>query len=293
MRWLSFIMGVFLTACALPPTTTSDPLLYDPAQTGRAETVVIGIPGALTPITVLSPMERFRTSRRAVVYYRLPGFDGRPGEEAIDIGFAADRITRFVQENALSRVHLIGHSTGAAIAFESAIRIRSTLPETEVQVAAISSALPAPQPTLAGIRGGLGTLAAAARVGSLNPRKVWLEYYRVLAYGRGSRRTQQVAAAADQLVAANEGRIEIPQDGLARRHWAAIRRWPGPEVEALEGVPVTFFHGAGDPVFPLPALRRFSVTLPDAKIIAYQDNGHLLFLSYPQVWQDVSAAFGF
>ena len=56
------------------------------------------------------------TAHRAVVYYRLPGYDGRPAADWVDISQAAARVARLVQETGLARVDLIGHSTGAVIA---------------------------------------------------------------------------------------------------------------------------------------------------------------------------------
>lgn len=291
IRWLSLLL--VLAACAAPPPTTSDPLLFKPDRVARAQSVIIAVPGALTPVLVLSGLETLATADRAVVYYRLPGFDGRPADEVIDLDFAANHIAAFVAENGFQAVYIVGHSTGAAIAMEAAGRIKETDPMLPVQIAAISSALPAPQPTLAGLRGAGGTAAAAFRARSLDPRTVWLEYYRTLAYGRGAQDRAEVAAAADKLVAANEGRIEIPEDGLARRHWRAVRRWPGPDPDTLRGVPITFLHGAGDPVFPLRALGRFAKRLPDARVEAIPDSGHLLLLTRPTIWADINRILGF
>lgn len=290
MRWLGALAAsLWLAACAVqeaaPP---SDPLLYDPKALERADSVVIGIPGAMTSIRVLRPIDDLKTRDRAVAYFRLPGFDGRPGEESIVLDRAAARIARLVQTYDLKRIDLIGHSTGAVIALEAAKDIRATSPDIDVHVTGISTALPAPQPVLAGLRGAAGTAAAAARARSLNPRKVWLEYYRRLAYGPDVETRPETVAAADALVAANDSRIELPENGLYRRHTRDLRRWTNPDPEALAGTDIAFYHGAVDPVFPPRPTQRFVDTLPDARVTFIEGHGHLILLTYPQVWDRIA-----
>lgn len=275
-------------ACAQIPRPASDPMLYDPAHWAGTEHVIIGIPGALSPVAVISKLDRLNGGRRAVGYYRLPGFDKRPAEEFVNLDYAAQRIADAVAESGAPRADLVGHSTGAAIALEAAKIIRTQSPEVLVRVTGISTALPAPQPALAGARGAAGTVAAAARAGSLNPRDVWLEYYRTLAYGPGAGSDPVTAEAADDLVAANEGRIDIPSDGLAHRHWRALRRWTNPHPERLAGVEVVLYHGAVDPVFPPRAVDRFARTLPQAELRLIDGHGHLLMLTYPEIWSRIA-----
>ncbi|WP_299687309.1 alpha/beta hydrolase [uncultured Tateyamaria sp.] len=271
------------------PRPVSDPLIYDQAAFARADHLVIGIPGALSPVRVMAPLKRLATQDRAVAFYRLPGFDGRPADEFVNMDFAAAHIVDTVGQGGFKRVDLVGHSTGSAIAIEAAKALRQRIPQVDVRVAAISTALPAPQPVLAGARGALGTVGAAARAGSLSPRKVWLEYYRTLAYGPNADTDPQIAQAADALVTANEGRISLPQDGLARRHTRALRRWTNPAPETLQGVEITLYHGAVDPVFPPRAVVRFADTLPRADVQLIDAHGHLLMLTYPEVWSRITS----
>ncbi|WP_299699229.1 alpha/beta hydrolase [uncultured Tateyamaria sp.] len=291
MRWFcALAASLWLSACAgqeaSPPT---DPLLYDARALAQADSVVIGIPGAMTSIRVLRPIDELETRDRAVAYFRLPGFDGRPAEESIVLDRAAARIARLVRTYDLKRIDLIGHSTGAVIALETAKDIRAASPDVEVHVIGISTALPAPQPVLAGLRGAAGTAAAAARARSLNPRKVWLEYYRRLAYGPGVDTRPETVAAADALVAANNERIELPENGLYRRHTRDLRRWTNPDPEALAGTDIAFYHGAVDPVFPPRPTQRFVDTLPDARATFINGHGHLILLTYPQVWDHIAS----
>lgn len=291
MKWLyALATSVLLAACtAQQETPLSDPLLFDPKALAQADSVVIGIPGALTSIRVLQSIDDLQTKDRAIAYFRLPGFDGRPAQESIVLDRAAMRIARFVQNHDLKRINLIGHSTGAVIALEAAKDIRTISPEVDVSVTGISTALPAPQPVLAGLRGAAGTAAAAVRVGSLNPRKVWLEYYRRLAYGPNVDTRPETVEAADELVAANSDRIKLPENGLYRRHTRDLRRWTNPDPAALTGTDITFYHGAEDPVFPPRPTQRFVASLPNAQVSFIEGHGHLILLTYPQVWNRIEA----
>ncbi|MEL7090811.1 MAG: alpha/beta hydrolase [Pseudomonadota bacterium] len=284
MRRGVLLLALLLTACAPVPRPSSAPLIYQQAEWTRATSVVIAIPGALTSIRAMAPALNFAAPGRAIAFYRLPGYDGRPPEDFINLEFAADHIATQVLQAGLKRVDLIGHSTGGVIAVEAAKEIKRRAPDTEVNVAAISMAMPAPQPVLAGIRGALGTLAAATRAGSAKPRDIWLEYYRTLAYGDEVRSEPEVAAAADDLVAANTSRIELPKDGLARRHTRDLRRWTNPDPAALAGVRITLYHGAEDPVFPPRVVKRFARNLPAAEVDLIDGHGHLLMLTYPEIW---------
>lgn len=282
---------LLLAACTVPQVAPpSDPLLFDARAMARADSVVVGIPGVMTSITVLEPMRDFESPQRAIAFFRLPGFDGRPAEESINIERAATRIADLVHMYDLKRIDIVGHSTGAVIALEAAKDLRTELPEVDVNVVGISTALPAPQPLLAGVRGAMGTAAAAVRTGSLNPRTVWLEYYRRLAFGPDVEATQTGVQAADALVAANSDRITLPKNGLYRRHTSDLRRWTNPEPETLSGTNITFFHGAADPVFPPNPTRRFVKTLPDAELHFIEGHGHLILLTYPQVWDRIETS---
>ncbi len=287
-RAVLFAALLWGAGCGVPEQfNTTDPLTFAPGAFETANHAVIGVPGAFTSIRVLAPLETLATKTRAVAYYRLPGFDGRPAEEWVVIDKAATRIARLTREHALTRIDLVGHSTGAVIALEAAKRIRQTSPNTDVYVHAISSALPAPQPILAGVRGAGGTVAAAARTGSLNPRKVWLAYYRRLAYGPDADVSPTTSQAADALVAANDDRITLPEEGLGRRHTRALRRWTNPDPETADGATLTYYHGAVDPVFPPRATKRFTDTLPGATLELIEGHGHLLLLTYPEIWDTI------
>ena len=293
MRWLGVVtLCAWLAGCAPPQQVEhpSDPLLFDLVAMDRAERVVVGIPGVMTSIQVLQPMRTLERPDRAIAYFRLPGFDGRPAEESIVIDRAAQRIADLVGSYDMEHIDIIGHSTGAVIALEAAKTIRTQHPDVTVTVTGVATALPAPQPLLAGVRGAVGTVGAAVRSGSLNPRKVWLEYYRRLAFGSDVETTAETAEAADALVAANDDRITLPEDGLYRRHTRDLRRWTNPDPKRLTGTQITYYHGAVDPVFPPRPTQRFVDRLPGADITFIDGHGHLLLQTYPQVWDRIITA---
>ena len=285
---------LLLAACSTaPPQTAPDPLLFAREDVGRAKSVVIGIPGALTSIKVFLPIEDWRTPERTIAYYRLPGFDEQPDDMALSINAAASRVATFARDGDFEEVYLIGHSTGAAIALETAKALRAVRPEMKVHVAGISTALPAPQPLLAGLRGAQSTVSAAARAGSLRPRDVWIEYYRRLSYGRDTSKHLEVIAAANARIAAGGTQIDLPPTSVTRRHFQAILGWQNNRPERLDGVEMTFWHGAEDPVFPPRPVRRFVDTLPGADLRLLDHHGHVILLTYPEIWQDLAALWEF
>ncbi|MEP6067315.1 MAG: alpha/beta hydrolase [Paracoccaceae bacterium] len=295
---MRFAWMLLVCLCACTPHVTDerqgfDPLLFVPEDIGRAKSVVIAIPGALTSIRVLIPIEWWRTSDRTIAYYRLPGFDDRPAEEPLSINAAASRIATFVRDGQFESVYFVGHSTGAAIALESAKAIRRTRPDTLIHVAGISTALPAPQPALVGWRGLKGASAAALRARSLVPREVWLEYYRRISYGPDASVHAETGNRADFLVQVNDDRIQLPKRGLGRRHFSAVLGWQNIDPTRLDGVQLDFWHGAVDPIFPVHHVSRFVDTLPNADLHVLDNHGHVIMLTYPDIWSEIATTWGF
>lgn len=294
VRFGLLILALSLAGCARAPVvSTQEPLLYAKEDIGRAKSIVIGIPGALTSIKVFLPIEGWRTSDRTIAYYRLPGFDEQPGDTPLSINEAAGHIATFVRDGGFEEVYLIGHSTGAAIALETAKALRRVRPGMAVHVAGVSTALPAPQPLLAGARGAKSTVAAAMRARTLRPRDVWIEYYRRLSYGRDTSHHEAVIRAANARIAREGNQIELPPKSVTRRHFTAILGWRNNGPERLSGTQMTFWHGGEDPVFPIPAVKRFTKTLPDAHLRVLPHHGHVILLTYPQIWAEMEALWGF
>jgi len=288
LSWLA------LASCALHDGNgeTQAALVFDRNHIEQARSVIIATPGALTSISVLRDLERFVTHDRALAYYRLPGLDGRPRSDRLDIHDAADTITAFIEEHGFQRVYFVGFSTGNAINLEAAKQISASQTETDIAVAGISTALPAPYPTLAGLRGFAGNVAAAVRVGSLQRRDIWLEYYKTLLFGAPRKQPEPVRSSAQTLTNANAPRIVVPDNALARSHGTALIGWSNSHTDLLADVDIGLFHGARDPVFPIGAVVRFAENLPrPATVVSYDNNGHLLLITQPRIFDHVFAFF--
>ncbi|WP_299370325.1 alpha/beta hydrolase [uncultured Tateyamaria sp.] len=291
MRFVYLILLALLSACT-PRHSAESPLFFDHAAALRADTIIVATPGALTSISVMRDLERFATPDRALVYYRLPGLDGRPQSDPFNIHAAADSIVRFVQHYDFDTVLYVGFSTGNAINLEAAKRLATERQDITQAVAGISTALPAPQPILAGVRGFAGNVSAATRVDRLSRRDIWLEYYKTLLFGGPRDQPEPVRKSAQTIADANAPRIEVPDAEIAGRHGTALLGWRNAGADRLGDVDIGLFHGARDPVFPLRAVLRFAEGLPKpATVVSYDNNGHLLMITQPRLFDHVFAYF--
>jgi len=289
----ALLLCLLLTACARPELgAMPDPILYEKPK-GPAHSVVIGIPGALTSIRVLEPIEAFRGKDRGTAYYRLPGYDDLPARTPFSINIAAGQVATFVRDQGFEEVFLVGHSTGAAIAMETAKVLHDIRPDIDVHIAGISTALPAPQPLLSGLRNATGTVAAALRARSLRPRTVWIEQYRRISYGPDASHHAEVIAKANALVRERGEQIQLPSRGLGLKHFWAILGWQNNRPERLDAVDTVFWHGGVDPVFRAAAVERFAGKMSQSKVHVLDHHGHIILLTYPEIWSEMADHWGF
>jgi pimeloyl-ACP methyl ester carboxylesterase len=257
-------------------------LAGDPA---RARDMVIVIPGALTSVHTYDDLPVARGA--ALVGYRFPGIDGRPRDRSVRIAGAGAEIADFVNSHSPARVRLIGMSTGGAIALEAAKRIRGP----RVEVAILSSALPAPATLVATVAGLSDIADAVHRADTTDRIEVYGEYYRTLLLGRRHYRIPPLAAYSAEVAERVKAHLRLPGDGITRSHGANLLVWTLSNPEDLTGARILFLHGAEDPVFPIAGIRRFAARLPDAKVITYPLSGHLLLATEGTVYADMVAAF--
>ena len=285
--WCAFAVLVMLAACAAPsaPQPPASPMIALAGDAAHARDLVVVIPGALTSVQAY---DRYpRAPSEAVVGYRFPGIDGRPRDRNIRIVQAGTEIAAFVNAHRPVRVRLIGMSTGGPITLEAARRIHAP----RVEVAILSSALPAPA-TFIGSAVGLSDIVdAAGRAGSFQRREVWGEYYRTLLYGRSHFRNPALAARSARIAEAVKNRLRLPKDGITRAHSGNLLVWTLRHPEDLAHARILFLHGGQDPVFPVAGIRRLAARLPDARVIVYPLSGHLLLATEPGVYGDMAAAF--
>ena len=292
LRWMLPVVLTLLGGCmaARPPAPFNDPIMFDPALVADADTVVVLIPGAMTSVGMFGPaLEWAKREGVAMAFYRFPGMHGLPVEPKLDIALAGSQIAGFANSLAGKKIRLLGYSTGGPIAILAAQEI-----EGDVRVAALSSAVER--------AGGISTAAriardvaeAALRARSLRHEAVWLQYYRTLLVGREAARkplppavVAATAGPASSQTSVATGTVEMPEKGLPAAQSRDIRRWTLPE--GIKPMPdrLRFYVGKEDPVFATHQTVAFAKKLGSPQVHAYPGEGHLMYLTNPQVFEDI------
>ncbi|WP_254446576.1 alpha/beta fold hydrolase [Ruegeria sp. HKCCD8929] len=288
MRVLS-ILGLLL-GCSAPhprPPSAPDPFVYRQEELARAHSIVFLLPGVLTPGQIFDPVRSWAPSGYAPVYYRFPGMDGAPSNYDLVISQAAAEIAAFANRHPGKKIRLIGYSTGAPIALIAAAGID----RDDTRVAAMSSAVEHAGGLRTALNGAADILAAALRSGSLDLNRVWLEYYKTLLFGRDGLRDPDRRKRATQLLEQERDRLIQPDIALSRAQTRDLRRWRLPPVPVLDADRIRFFVGTSDPVFRPTQTRRFARKLGSPRILGYPGHGHVLFVSRPEVFDDIRAFF--
>ena len=249
-------------------------LLYDRRELEAADAILICVPGALSGKNIFAPVLGWKDAGYGLVFYRFPGMDGRPVKPALNIADAAREITDLVAHYPSKPVRLLGYSTGGAIVLTAAARMQG-----DIRIAAMSSAVEGGGGLRTGLTGLRDILAAAWRKKSLSREDVWMEYYRVLLFGRGVLNDETLAARADRLIAEH------------RAHTDDLRAWALPENARFAPGRLHFFTGLEDPVFSLAQTLDFAQRCGGAPVTGYPGHGHLLFLSCGEAFADVRTFF--
>lgn len=267
-------------------TATSEFLIYDEEAVAAAEALVICIPGALTCISMFDAVAGWRVDGWEPVYYPFPGLDGRALTPPLNIVDAAAEIVAFARRYRSKRICVIGFSTGGAIALTTA----AALPPS-VKVAGMAPALPKAGGWRTGLSIARALSGAALRARSLAVKQVWLEYYRVLLFGRSVLRYADTARRSDEITSARVLNMVFPERAILRTHTQDLKRWKGPVDPLPNPRNVRFFTGSEDPVFSPAQTAEFAAKLGVTGISQYAGHGHLLFLSAAQVFDDIRAFF--
>ncbi len=200
---------------------------------------------------------------------------------------AARQIAEFVNKYPRKSVRLLGYSTGGPIVIEATKYIQAF----DIKVAAISPA--------AEKAGGLSTLLGSARdligatlrAGSINRELVWMEYYRTLLYGRRGRKDPNFAGEIARLVEQEKDNIVLPTAKLTEAHTQDLRRWKVSNSLVLDVNNVAIYIGKEDPVFSPRQIRALAEKLGVTRVFEYDNAGHLLFLTHPEVFDDIFKFF--
>ncbi|QPM90962.1 alpha/beta fold hydrolase [Pseudooceanicola algae] len=257
------------------------------AKPGVARLIVV-IPGAFESTDIFAPILDWDLPDTAVVAYRFPGMDGLPADHRVDIDGSARLIADYVNDIAPRDTYLVGFSTGGPIAIETAER----LDHPARALALISSAAGAPSALLASARGAVDMAEAMLRSHSTDPQDTLTENYRTLLYGRDHYGDSAAAAKSETEAEGVRATMVRPSLRLTMAHSASLMTWvPDPDTD-LAPARVGFFHGAGDPVFPLPATQRFAGQIHAQKVYTYPGQGHLLYETSSRVFDDIRRFFG-
>ena len=294
LRWLVFVLLTGVAGCApsAPPEPFDNPLLFDPERVAQADTVVIMIPGAMTSIGMFAPvLEWAARPGVALAFYRFPGMHELPVDPPLKIARAGRQIAGFANSLPGKRIRLLGYSTGGPIAIMAGQQI-----EGDLRIAALSSAVERAGGITSAARIAGDVAEAAYRARSVRPSEVWLQYYRTLLVGRKAARKPLPPEATPapnpdfgQPVTANT--VKMPQRGLPIAQSRDILRWKLPP-----GIPpmtdrLRFYAGKEDPVFATGQTVAFARKLGSAPVFAYAGHGHLIYMTHPQVFEDIFTWF--
>lgn len=288
MRWFVLMALLTLVGCTrveLPALGAQNPMRFAAEELDRADKLLVLIPGAFASVTLFGEKTRWQRAGYGVVEYRFPGLDGLPLDHRLAVDSAADQIALLARTLPDKPLYLLGYSTGSAIAIAAAERLNNR----KIKIAALSSAVPYPGTLTTGLNGAVDIIAAAVRARSVNPQKVWLSYYETLLFGRKGLRNPALREEIARFRAAAEGRLSAPSSQLSSAHSSGVRNWR-PSF-ATANAEIRFFHGEEDPVITRGQIRRFAARIPGAQIHGYPDHGHLLFLTAPNVFDDVLRYF--
>lgn len=257
-------------------------LIYDAEELSAARAIAVCVPGALSSINIFEPTHAWRAQGYGMAYYPFPGLDGRAIAPKLNIQEAANEIVQLAAKYPNKPVRLLGYSTGGPIVISAAAQMRG-----DVKVAAMAPAVEAGGGLRTGVPGLWDIVKSAMRSKPLQPKAVWMEYYRVLLFGRAVGNDRALSELADQLIAEHREQLVLPDGGKPRAHTDDLRYWRAPQGCAFSADRVRFFVGLKDPVFSLAQTQELCRILGTITITGYPDHGHLLFLSHKPVFEDV------
>ncbi|SHF46600.1 Pimeloyl-ACP methyl ester carboxylesterase [Loktanella atrilutea] len=285
---MRFVLVLMLCAGCSPALMKTrgaeDPMIYDRARVERADRVAIFIPGALSSIAVFKETADWEDEGFARAFYRYPGLDGLPVDHRLDPATAAAEVAAFANTLEASEVTLVGYSTGALIALQAAPRID---PSHHVRVAAMSPAVEHAGGLRTILRGARDMGRAMVATRSVAKAKVWPRFWAGLLFGPDALEAPTPSPELQAAVVAGS-KISTPlSTQTAIAHTLALPGWRLPDDLDLTGIPVSFFIGLNDPVFSTLQTTDFSRKIGGVPILGYPGQGHLLFFTRPDVFDDI------
>ncbi|MEJ6397226.1 alpha/beta fold hydrolase [Yoonia sp. 208BN28-4] len=287
MRRLIPLFLIVLTGCfGIPYTDQSpqDPLRFDATEVAQADKLAIFIPGVLSSVNIFDDTDQFADAGFARVFYRYPGLDDLPLDHRLTPESAAARVATFANRYPDKDIALIGYSTGGPVALLAADQIDN--PE-RVRIAAMSTAVEYGGGVPTALRGLQDIARAVIATGTLDQSKIWERFWAGLLYGPAAFDDPAFADRLERDIAEGE-KIYVKLDPvLAISHVLALPNWELPDDLDLGDIPVAFFVGLNDRVFSTAQTLEFADQVGDVPVYGYPDQGHLLFFTRPDVYDDI------
>lgn len=290
--WLrARLAGIALLVCAacgvpLTPFSAEDPLIYDAAQVARADRIAVFIPGALSSTAIFEASAGWDDHGYARALYRYPGLDELDVDHYVSPAQVAAHIAAFANRYPDKDIALVGYSTGGPIALMAAPQITRG---RAVSVAAMSTAVEYGGGLETAWRGLVDIVRAMVATGSTDRQVVWKRFWSGLLYGPGALDDPAFADRLERDITAGEKIIVRLDPAVALAHTLALPAFELPEDLDLSGIPVAFFIGLNDRVFAPGQSVDFSRKIGGVPVYGYPEQGHLLFFTRPDVFDDIRA----
>jgi len=194
----------------------------------------------------------------------LPGHGRSPGPARTSIAAMADWVDAFIDAAGLGKAHVVGHSMGALVALETAMRF----PRRVARLVLAGPSVPMPVGE---------AFLAAAKDGSpaaFDMQTTW-----------GHRRQVALAASATpgiSLAGASRQLVARSHPGVQHADLAACHAYaPAPEAIRALAAPTLVIAGRRDQMTPFRAGQALAGSIPGAQIVAV-DSGHAMTLEAPR-----------
>lgn len=287
-RLVVVCLFLWVGACGVPSARqgAQNPLVYNVTEVTQADKIAIFIPGVLASIDIFDVTESWEDAGYARAFYRFPGLDGLENDHFIHPETMAVRIAAFANAYPDKDIALIGYSTGGAVALLTAPKITKG---RNVRVAAMSTAVEFGGGAQTALRGLNDIFRAMIATGSVKRETVWKRFWAGLLYGPDALDDPAFADRLERDIAEGEKIIVKLDPDVALAHALGLPSFQLPTDFDLSGVPVAFFVGLNDRVFSTGQTVNFSRKIGNVTIYGYKEQGHLLFFTRPDVFEDMRA----
>ncbi len=286
MRIFAIALLCFLAACGasnLPSRSVDTPFVKAKGGPSQASKMVVFVPGALNSIGLFRKALEWQKQGYELIFYRFPGYDGLSADHRLDIEDAGLEIAEFVDDHGADHVRLLGYSTGGPIALEAAKHIV----KPDLKVAAMSSAVPFPTSISTAVRGVDNFGRVVSKLGTFDKDRIWKQYYQVLLFGEAGLEKPKLQDVIKKTTERELKNVTVPPGDLISKHTGDLRFWSLKQEQELAGKDIRFYHGLEDPVFSTTQTLKLAEQIPQAEIMGYAGQGHLLFLTAPRVFDDI------